>query len=500
MRSKEQGSGVGDRGSGGSLYSIPTLDCWLLVVILMASGGAVFLILSEASAEEVFSFHGQLKNETAYRYVQPASFTKILNLARLEARYFPTSFFQVTALVRSYYDAVYDVQQIDSIVPRTNPRTILTANLTRPEEVEALEIDNLRNVEIVQRKTELRELYFDLFLKRLDLRIGRQIVRWGVVEGARVTDEINPLDFQEFILREVQDRYIPLWMAKADFYLNPTFLEILWIPDLEFHRPAPRGSEWEQFQNLPELEEPSQTFRNSEWAVKVARPIGGWDLSLSYFYTWDDFPSAFRTVFGLGEFGISPELAFNPRHTRLHIVGGTFSKGVGSMAFNGEAAYVQGKMFGTRFGRFNPATGQVEGGETLQLTLGEIKRDYLKYAFSVDFDLFATDWSFQIQQQYILGHQPEIIQDRLDTVLALFIRREALHSRLLLEMLTIYFINDREALIRPKGTYQLTDSFKIALGADIFEGEIGGPLPGEFNFIGFFKNNDRVYAEFTYSF
>jgi hypothetical protein len=457
------------------------------------------MMISTPFAQETLTFHGQLRNETAYRYVNPSAFTKILNLARLEARYTPSSSVQLTALVRTFYDAVYDFEEIDNVVPRKNPRTILSEDLTA-EEIRALRIQNLREIEIEQKETELREFYLDLFFPRLDLRIGKQIVRWGVVEGSRVIDEINPLDFQEFILREIQDRYIPLWMIKADFYLDPNTLEILWIPDLEFHKPASVGSEWEQFQELQGLKEPPQTFRNSEWAIKAMRQIGGWDTSLSYFYTWDDFPSAFRTVFGLGEFGVSPEVAFNPRHTRLHIVGTTLSKGIESLVFNGEFAFVRGKMFGTRFGRFNPVTGLPDGQEELTLTLGELKRDYWKYALSVDWRLLGADLSLQVQQQYILGYQSEIIQDRIDTVWGLFIRREFFYGRLLLEMLTIYFVNDRDLLIRPKATYQINDAFKVAVGADIFHGEIGGPLPGEFHFVGFFKNNDRIYVELTYSF
>ncbi|MBI3804438.1 MAG: hypothetical protein HY282_11825 [Nitrospirae bacterium] len=447
------------------------------------------------TGSETLTFHGQLRNETAYRYDQPSAFTKILNLAYLEARYTPSSNMHLTALVRSYYDAVYDFESVDSVVPRNNPRTILTENLTA-EEIEALNIQNSRSIEIVKKKTEVREFYLDLFFPKLDLRLGKQIVRWGVVEGARVNDVVNPQDFQEFILRGIQDRYIPVWMIKADFYSDPNTLEVLWIPDLHFNKPAPRGSEWEEFQNLDGLKKPPRTFENSIWGIKATRPIAGWDFSLVYLYTWDDFPSAFRTVFGLGQFGVSPDVTFNPRYHRLDQIGTNFTKGFGAVVINGEAAYVHGKMFGTRFGRFNPTTTD----QTLQFALGEIQRDYAKYALSVDFRLFGADLSFQVQQQYIFAYQPEIIQDRLDTFVAAFIRRELAYSRVLLEMLTIYYINEKDTLIRPKVTYRLNDDFKIAVGADVFSGSIGGPLPGEFHFIGFFKNNDRVYIELTYSF
>ncbi|WDT81619.1 MAG: hypothetical protein MPW14_07810 [Candidatus Manganitrophus sp.] len=76
------------------------------------------VMIANTFAQETLTFHGQLKNETAYRYVDPASFTKIYNLARLEARYIPSSSVQLTALVRSYYDAVYDFQEVDNVVEK----------------------------------------------------------------------------------------------------------------------------------------------------------------------------------------------------------------------------------------------------------------------------------------------------------------------------------------------------------------------------------------------
>lgn len=243
-----------------------------------------------------------------------------------------------------------------------------------------------------------------------------------------------------------------------------------------------------------------RTFRNSEAAIRLSGPVGQWDLSLSYFYTWDDFPSAFRTVGDLGEFGISPEVIFNPRHTRVHIFGTTFSKGFPDFVVNGEAAYNIGKVFGTRIGRFNPATGTLEGADRLTLNLGELKRNFFKYGLSVDFRLAGFDLSLMAFQQYILDYQPEIIQDRLDTFLSLFMRRTFSADSTIFEFLVIHFINDAETLIRPKWTYRVSNRVKWSFGADIFEGEIGGPLPGEFHFIGFFKNHDRIYIEISYGF
>ncbi|NOY85626.1 MAG: hypothetical protein GXO96_12555, partial [Nitrospirae bacterium] len=104
------------------------------------------------------------------------------------------------------------------------------------------------------------------------------------------------------------------------------------------------------------------------------------------------------------------------------------------------------------------------------------------------------------QQQYIIGYASDIIQDEFDTVYSLFVNKMVFSESLRLEMLVLYFVNDNETLIRPKASYRATSTVQLIFGADIFEGEIGGPLPGEFNFIGFFKNNDRIYFEIVYGF
>jgi len=456
-----------------------------------------------------FSFSGYLRNETAFRVNRPAAFTKMVDILNLEPQYALSRSFQVKSRIRAFYDSVYDFEDVDTISPRRGPTTPLSTNPT-VEQVSSMEAGNVRNVEIRQQDMELKELYLDTHFGLMDLRIGKQIVRWGVVEGARVTDEINPLDLGEFILPEVEDRYIPLWLLKTDFYLGDTTLEAIWIPDLKFHKPAPRESEWEQFRFLPGLEKPASpikdpihNFENSEFAFRLSRFILGWDISTSYFYTWDDFPAAFRDV-EIPGFSALPQtdpIAFKPRYTRLRIPGVTLSKSLGKVVLNAEAAYVDGKVFGVRIGSF---AGPDPNTETV--VLGEIQRDFVKYAVGLDTTLWSTDISGQVLQQYIIKYQTDIIQDQVDTVLGLFLRRTLFANTLTAQVLTLYFINDKEWLIRPRLSYGLTDQIKLSFGADLLIGTISdvGPeriaLPGEFHFVGFFNNNSRVYTEIQYSF
>ena len=471
------------------------------------------------------NFSGYLKNETAFRFTEPQGFDKILNIFQLESRYSLGPRFQCTGIIQTYYDAVFDFEDIDTISPRLGPTTILTDD-TEVERIPGLEVENVRGVEIKQSDFDLREFYCDARFNDLDLRLGRQIVRWGVAEQSRVTDVINPLDFKEFILREVSDRYIPLWMLKADYYYGDTEWEVLWIPHLAFHKPAPRSSEWEQFQFLPGREEPESEFslmgtdfaiKNSEWALKWTTPILGWEVSLSYFYTWDDFATTFRETIQINDpiLGNSTEVEFNQRYTRNHILGGTFQRSFGPVVLGGEAAYVINKHFGAGFvpffgspiigggGGVRPGTVVVRGGDALGVS-GVIARDFLKYALQFDFSLFGADISFQALQHYIPEYELAIIQDKFDTVLTLFARRVLANNLFALQWLTIYFINDKEVLTRPRMEYRIDDHLLLALGSDILIGEQTGSrdpfIPGDFNFVGFFKNNSRFYLELKYGF
>ncbi|MBI3607670.1 MAG: hypothetical protein HY207_06870 [Nitrospirae bacterium] len=443
------------------------------------------------------SVNGYLRNETAFRLNTPAALVKVMNIVNLEPRYTFGPRAQLTARLRGFYDAAYDLVDIDTLSPRKGPESVLTGTLT-PEQVAQTNIHNLRDVEIRRDGVELREFYLDLHFRILDIRAGRQIVRWGVVEGARVTDEINPLDFQEFILREINDRYIPLWLVKNDLYLGDTTVEALWIPDLRTHEPAAKESEWEQFRFLPGMIRPAMTVRNSEWAVRVSRLFGGWDLSASYFSTWDDFPVAFRNLEDLNRFGVSPALTFVPRVGRLEIVGATLSKSLGRVILNAEAAWVEGKLFGTKLGKI--------GDQAVLVGFGEVQKNYFKYALQVDFSIFSTDLSLQVLQHRIADWEPTMIQDEIDTVYGFFGRKELLHNRMVAQALVLFFQNNHEWLIRPRMEYALTERVKLSVGSDVLLGNISDakpgdePTPGQFHFVGFFKNHSRVYTELQYSF
>ena len=439
------------------------------------------------------SFSGYLKNETAYRFNEPRSITKIRNIFSLTARYPFSNSSSLTVSGWAYYDLAYDLFDYETIAAR----------FVRDENQPLVFVDNLS-----QKKDSpvaaIREFYVDIYRPNYDLRLGKQFVIWGVLEGMRITDEINPLDFRELITPDLLDYRIPLWTAKVDYYLPSATVEGIWIPDLRFHKPAPPGSEWELLQEVPNTTFPdSFTIRDSEFGIKLTREISGGEIALSYFYTWDDFPVIFRSA----RIDSATDPVFFPTYTRINMYGATLVKDIGGSILKGELAYVPDKYFGLHNNTDKNNDGYLD-------SQGELKRRHIRWGLGLDFNINGFDLSPGIAQWIILDYDRDLIQDKYDTSLTLFARKPMWNQSAVFQVLAIALVNLHELYLKPKITFNITDHFQIATGFDLFYGKrstlglsaSGGAVTNlnsveqSAQFFGNFNDNDRVFAEFKYAF
>jgi len=437
---------------------------------------------------------GYLKNETAYRVREPRSITKIRNIAYLNAEYPYNNSIEITFSGWAYYDLVYDLFNYETIAAR----------LERNSEEPLAFVENL-NQEKDSPVADIRELYIDISLDNMDVRLGKQYIIWGVLEGVRIVDELNPMDFRELILPDLIDYRIPLWSAKLDYYAEVGDIQFVWIPDLRFHKPGPQGSEWELLQEVPGTRKPeSWTLENSELGIKLDTTVYDAELSFSYLYTWDDFPVIFRTVKIGASASEGPE--FFPSYTRISMYGLTVVKPIGDYILKSELAYVENKFFG----RSNIADVNNDGYVD---TNGEVQKDHIRWGVGVDFVAMKWDVAVGMMQWIILDYEDNLIQERLDTSYNVFVRREFTEYSMTVQGLWIYLQQMNESYLKPKATFQLTDSFQVAVGLDLFDGAKSDfglstvTAQGQFNaevqraqFLGNFHNNDRVFFEFKYSF
>lgn len=433
---------------------------------------------------------GYLKNETAYRIREPRSITKIRNIAYLNAQYPVTDSVDFNFTGWAYYDHAYDLFNYETI----------TARLERNSDEPLAFVENL-NQEKDSPVAAVRELYFDVSSDKWDARIGKQYIIWGVLEGVRIVDEMNPMDFRELIQPDLLDYRIPLWSTKFDYYTGFGDLQLVWIPELKFHKPAPSGSEWELLQEVPGTRRPeSWTWHNSEVGLRLSTDIADTEMTFSYFYTWDDFPVVFRTVQIGGR-----EPIFYPTYTRISMYGMTAVRQMGDYILKGELSYVQDKFFGRSNVDDSDGDGYVD-------TSGEAQKDHIRWGAGVDFVFYGWDMALGGMQWIILDHEPGLIQGRFDTSFNAFVRREFPQYSMTVQALWIHLYDLKENFIKPKVTFQITNNFQVGVGMDLFDGaksDFGQSTieQGLFNstvqqaqFLGNFHDNDRVYLEFKYSF
>ncbi|MFQ5900869.1 MAG: DUF1302 family protein [Thermodesulfobacteriota bacterium] len=395
--------------------------------------------------------NGYIENETAFRFDHPRTFSKVQNLLQLETRYYLTGDLMLYGLTWLKYDAAFDS---DRYGPDASKRYRT----------------NLRFKDI------LRELYLEGLIDDIAFSLGRQQVVWGEAVGLRITDIINPQDFREFILDDFIDSRIPLWMLKVEYTIGEWDIETLMIPDFEPDQPAEPDSEW----NMPSplsykwqsAEMPADGLKDMEAGIRLSRLFGGWDLSASYFYAWDDRPALHIKEVG-------PEKQVFPEHHRLHTIGFTFNNAFGRWVPRGEFALNLNKFFRI---------------SELEVAEGVIKRDNLFYMIGTDYTVSDNLLiNGQFVQRFIFNYKDGMIDDKVQNILSLLFQTNFINETLRPDILIIYDANERDLLIRPKAAYDLNDRVKLTFGADIIEG-------GSKGFIGQFDGNDRIFFEAKYSF
>ena len=120
-----------------------------------------------------------------------------------------------------------------------------------------------------------------------DFRFGRQIVVWGSSDNIRVTDILNPLDFREPGLTDLEYIRLPVTMSRLDYYLGAWRLSGVAIHEIRFDKNPPFGSDYYPFQEpLPPEDNPSHGGKNTEWALSLSGTFSGWDMAL---YAADHF-------------------------------------------------------------------------------------------------------------------------------------------------------------------------------------------------------------------
>lgn len=420
----------------------------------------LFLAGTDVDAVE-WILHGAVINESAWFVSGEKRFDKIQNRLDLKPEAVLGHGWEFRGRALTWYDAAMDVNATNT--------TDLTGGIKQH----------------YRTYIETKEAYLLYGGDNFDFRIGQQQIVWGKTDGIRMLDIVNPLDLREFILDDFLDSRIGLWSARLNYYADiggtEHELEFVVVPDARPAKFAPSGSRWgfgfgkaaPAGISVVTLApgQPNWSLNNTELGLAWRANVAGWDLSLNYYYGWNDFPNVFKQLSGT-------VLSVQLRHLRMHTAGGSFSNAFGAFVVRGEVA--------VNFG---------EGINTTALTWEDsvVRRTTLNAAIAVDYTW--SNWLISVQ---LFGRQ--ILNEPIvDTTIittpnfaTLRIATDFMNEKLKPEVLLLADLDDGGLLVRPKVSYEFSDNLIGTLGVDMISGSGG--------FFGPFASNDRVYSEAEWSF
>ena len=332
----------------------------------------------------------------------------------------------------------------------------------------------------LEQEAEFREVYIEGSpFNSLDIKIGHQIVAWGVANSLRVVDVLNPTDNREFGMTDLEDIRLPIAMTKIDLYVGDFKLEAVAVHKIKFNKTAPFGSDFNPSPLKIKEVIPESSAGNNEYGLAVIGKFSGWDASLNWAQYFDDSAHYKITSVNIVP-GVGAVPVLEQRHSRLTMAGATLSVPAGNFLWKAEAAKLQGMEFALVTDKTFSRTDILFGGEysgwndtsvSIELGLQHLNDFDTHLEASPDSELedrFATSISF--------------MQDYLNQTLHLNLAGMMIGER-----------GGDGGINRASLEYDVVDAFSVTGGFMLYQ-------PGESAYFQSLNENDRLFFEARYSF
>jgi hypothetical protein len=314
---------------------------------------------------------------------------------------------------------------------------------------------------------ELHEAYISAWpLRKLDLKIGRQIVAWGTSESMRVVDVLNPVDKREPGQTDIEDLRLPVFMTRMDFFPNTTWsVTSVVVNETRFDKEPPWGSEfYTGKRKFPGDDESEFALKNQELALALTGRFKGWDMTLNGAWFLDDIPY----------------WSGNERnHARATMLGGTVQVALGNWLFKGEGGFFTG---------LRSLRSPNEEYARADLLVGTEYSCFEETIITVEFlNRHIPDWDGEV-----IGSFSGL--RRNDTSISLRLERDCQND-------TLHFLGagvfslppSRGGMGRVEISCDLDDDIRVRAGYALY---LGGDEPR----LDALDGNDRIFTEISYSF
>lgn len=337
--------------------------------------------------------------------------------------------------------------------------------------------DHLEDKELL----ELREGTLDYTAAAWDLKLGRQMVTWGLGDLVFIND-VFPKDYEAFFSgRPLEYLKKGVDGAKIGLYPEVASFEVIAIPRFTANH-FPEATRFWLFDPLPgvtnrQTVEPSTSLENTEVAVRAYRDLAGFDLSC---YGYRGF---FRQPAMQLDDPVAPT-RLTLWYPRLAVYGASLQ---GSAL--GGVVSLEGGYYDSRDDR--------DGNDPL------IPNSQARFLIGYQRQ-FWEDFTVGLQYygermldygDYTATLPPGLpTEERLHDLVSVRLTQLLRHQTVKLSLFAFRGLSSADYLINPEVKYNVTDQFWLALGANFF----GGGEP--WTQFGQLDRNDSIYLQTRYEF
>jgi predicted porin len=331
---------------------------------------------------------------------------------------------------------------------------------------------------------ELRDVYWEQRLDSGILRLGKQQIVWGRLDGIKVLDVLNPQNFREFIVDDFGDSRISLWSAYLDVFWGAWRVEAALLPDYSAHETPEPGAWFElsapRFRfgapsSAPDIPVTTDKDRNvrddTAMGLRLSRSVGRLDVS-AIAYRGNDHEPLARVP------GESAKPSLEQFYERRELYGISLETAIGPLALRAETAYQPSKVFNTR------------DGSGLQTA----RSDQVSAGIAADVD---APLGFLVNLQFlwdeVLDAPAGLIRPERDRVATVFARRSFAYETARIEARWYHSFDDNDDLYKLTLDYDIGDNTSVFVSGDWFDGT-------EVGLFGQFAKRDRIVLGVRHTF
>jgi len=354
--------------------------------------------------------------------------------------------------------------------------------------------------------------FSSLFIKEMDLRVGKQRIAWGTADGFNPTDNFSPMDLEDPL--DFKNK-LSIWAITTDLYFSPFNISLVLQPVFEpallpnFNLISGESNQM-MGQYSDKLQEPVVVLpefraKNLIFGSRLGYKGEIFDLSFSYYHGYTGIPVVREVKIETGGFALkslTPILSY----VSNDIIGMDMAMNLFDIGIFGELAYVMPEgiepIYYINSSKINNEDKRIFGIPENDISVED--STFLKFAGGFD---YTFEGGYYINVQYVRGFFNELSKSRLNNYIFAYMNKDFFDSKLQIQpSFGMEFDSDNDKLFGLDDTdnekaylfslevnYIPFNTGVITLGGAMVRGDDGSNLK-------MFERLDQIYLKFRLDF